>query len=164
MKSYRAPDPTPAQLEAAKLFGYDPHARLGLASPTRPIWDMGPDHPLSAAGVIHDMMTLRKLTDEERDEVNRNFDRDAHLLARALPGALDRAVYFAIAEAFADIVYAFDTLGLIDTGESRETPRSTVDNNADLVAAMTHVNRAAEYLGQKCPYPMTNEDETTRGE
>lgn len=159
---YVAPNPTPAQLVAAELFGYDPHARLGLASKKAPLWDMGAFHPLCAAGVAHDMRTLRLLSSGEREVVNRNFDRDAHLLADAIELNFSRLVYSGVAEAFADIVYAFEALCLIDTSIERTTAESLRDNNVQMWEAMRWINRAARLTGAPIPYPDCGEGDETK--
>lgn len=98
--SYRAPDPTPEQIENGKLRHYDPHPLAG----SLPYWDMSPEDTLAAAAVIHDEMYTEGGPVELREIVDRNFRRDCMILAEARDSAMSRAIQKFKAHMFAGIV------------------------------------------------------------
>lgn len=153
---YEGPERTQAQHDASILFGTDEDARPGIASPSRPFMDFSKKHRLCAPAVIHDFLTLRPLTAEQRTIVDGNYDRDNGDVVAAIDEPITRAEYQIIAVAFDMVVGAYRRLGLAESNIDRTTPESRKDDDRQCYVACWYVNWCAAKTGKPLRYPIVD--------
>ncbi len=144
---YRAPDPTPEQIENGRHKRYDPYPLAG----SLPYWDLSPDDTLAAAAVIHDEMYIEGGSNRLLRQTDENFRRDCMILADAVDSPMSRMLQRFKAHMFAGIVDIFGskfwTLG------GRNTPTTRKQGRLAMRGAMRWINECAKKTGKPIPYP-----------
>lgn len=145
--NYLCPDPTPEQVANAQALGIDPYDRCGNG-----VTDTSRRDFLCAACLIHDELYMLGGTKTQWLLANKNFRRDALILAHAVPDFYERTEAIIEAVSFADIV---DTVSWHYWNKfDRNTDVTRIQGAAFMREAGIFINYKAErILFPGVPYP-----------
>lgn len=144
--TYCCPDPTPEQIENAKLLGYDPHNRCGYGS-----LDTSPCDILCAACLIHDELFLIGGSIEDFHNANANFARDCAILAQAEDNIIKQLVAAVKALEYVAIIHT--TAWQFWQALDRNTDVTRAQGAAFMLEAKRWINECTVRVGGNVPYP-----------